>query len=316
MRYLLTILLTLYPCHLINAWGFWAHKHINRWAAFTLPSPMFTFYKHYLGYLTEQAVNPDKRRYVVEGEAEKHYIDVDHYVGKLQDLPRQWEQAVEKHTAAKLTAHGILPWHIYRVKKDLTLAFRNQSVEQILRLSADLGHYIADANVPLHTSENYNGQFTGQEGIHGLWEARLPELFSDSYNLFVGKATYVSDPKQRIWQTIEKAHEGVDSLLMLEKTLAGNFPAIQKFTFEIHGTSLRKVYSKDYARAYHTLLDGQVERQMQASIKMIGDFWFTCWIDGGQPDLDKLLAIPLSDVQFIEPLPDQSKLSIRQGCDG
>lgn len=52
------------------------------------------------------------------------------------------------------------------------------------KASADIGHYIADANVPLHTSENYNGQLTGQEGFHGFWETRLPELFIGSYSFF------------------------------------------------------------------------------------------------------------------------------------
>ncbi|MGC6428813.1 MAG: hypothetical protein ACON4Y_05945 [Flavobacteriales bacterium] len=61
---------------------------------------------------------------------------------------------------------------------------KNNKSEQILFICSDLGHYIADANVPLHTTINYDGQLTGQKGIHAFWESRLPELFSSEYNFF------------------------------------------------------------------------------------------------------------------------------------
>jgi len=178
-------------------WGFFVHKKINKHAVFTLPPPMFAFYKHYIHFLTENAVNPDKRRYVIEGEAPRHYIDIDHYGDSaLWEMPRYWRQAVELYDEEVLMQHGILPWHIYSMKHALTEAFRQKDVYRILKLSADIGHYIADANVPLHTSENYNGQLTGQEGIHGLWETRLPELFLDSYDFFTGRAAYINDPNK------------------------------------------------------------------------------------------------------------------------
>ena len=77
-------------------------------------------------------------------------------------MPRYWNEAVEQFTEDTLQAYGIVPYHINRVSRWLTKAFENKDAEQILRLSADIGHYIADANVPLHTTENYNGQLTGQ----------------------------------------------------------------------------------------------------------------------------------------------------------
>ena len=39
--------------------------------------------------------------------------------------------------------------------------------------SAIIGHYVADAHVPLHAVLNYNGQLTGQTGIHNRWEDEL-----------------------------------------------------------------------------------------------------------------------------------------------
>ena len=36
------------------------------------------------------------------------------------------------------------------------------------------------------------------------------------------------------------------------------------------------------------MLSGQVQRRMKASVKMVGDMWYTCWINAGQPDLNQI----------------------------
>ena len=61
----------------LTAWGFFAHRRINRLAVFSLPPEMIGFFKENIQFLSENAVNPDSRRYAVEGEAEKHFIDAD-----------------------------------------------------------------------------------------------------------------------------------------------------------------------------------------------------------------------------------------------
>ena len=48
-------------------------------------------------------------------------------------------------------------------------------------------------------------------------------------------------------------------------------------------------------KQYHEQLRGQVERQMRASVKMVGDFWYTCWVDAGQPDLRALAKYQLTE---------------------
>ena len=134
-------------------WGFWAHKRINRIAVFTLPNEMFGFYKHHIEYITANAVNPDKRRYSVADEAPRHYIDIDHYgVYPFDSFPRRWEDAVAKYSEDTLLAYGIVPWQVQRMTWWLTDAFKAREGAKILRLSTELGHYIADAHVPLHTT--------------------------------------------------------------------------------------------------------------------------------------------------------------------
>ncbi|MDX2304975.1 MAG: zinc dependent phospholipase C family protein [Microscillaceae bacterium] len=276
------------------SWGFFAHKLINRMAVFTLPPEMVGFYKFYLTYIEENAVNPDKRRYAVDGEAPRHYIDVDIYDPLYNDsavfkMPRYWKDAIATHTEDTLNAYGIAPWHIYSMKYRLTEAFRKKDAQEILRLSADLGHYIGDANVPLHTTSNYNGQLTNQIGIHGFWESRLPELYSDNYNFFVGKAKYLENPQLEAWNAVINAHLALDSVLDFERELTLEFPQDKKYTIDERAGLTIRTYARPFCQTYHNKLSGQVERRMRASIKMVGDFWYTCWVDAGQPTLDDLL---------------------------
>ena len=285
-------------------WGFYAHKKINYLAIFTLPEPLFGFYKENSYFLKEHAVDPDKRRYSVIGEAQKHFIDIDHYCNHADScnpfglMPRKWNDALEKFGDDTLQAYGILPWNINTMYYKLKKAFENKDKKRILRLSTELGHYIGDAHVPLHTTENYNGQMTNQVGIHGFWESRLPELFDGSYDFFVGDADYIESPLNKIWNVVETSHNALDSVLLFESQLNDEFREDQKYAYEERGVTLMRVYSEEYSLAYHNMLDGQVERRMREAIHTLGSFWYTAWVDAGQPNLIESDSLNLEELEL------------------
>lgn len=271
------------------SWGFWAHQRINRLAVFTLPPEMIKFYKKNIEYVTEHAIDPDKRRYASKGEAPRHYIDIDHYgVYPFDSLPRQWDEAVEKYTEDTLNAYGIAPWNIERFTRKLTRAFEEKNTRRILQLSADLGHYIGDGHVPLHTTKNYNGQLTNQKGIHGFWESRLPELFGDDYDYWVGKAQYLDNINEYTWKFILESASAVDSVLAMEQQVTAEFDSDQKYCYEQRGVITMKTYCEDFSARYGELMDGMVERRMRKAVLSVGSFWFTAWVNAGQPDLDTI----------------------------
>lgn len=285
---LLLVIFTLSASH-SPFWGFYAHSLINRQAVFSLPPEMMRLYKTEIESIEENAVNPDRRRYAVKGEAEKHYIDLDHYGDSAtHHLPDYWSEAIKKIPEDSLRAHGIGPWSAYQVFLNLSRAFEQKNKSAILRLSADLGHYLGDLNVPLHTTKNYNGQLTGQDGIHGFWESRVPELLAKNYSFWVGKAEYIEKPQMAIWDAVHEANKLVDSVLSTERELSLRFPQDQKYGYEERNGLTVRVYSAEFTRAYAAALDGQIERQMRKSIKMIADFWYTAWVNAGQPDLNQL----------------------------
>lgn len=271
------------------AWGFFAHKKINALAVFTLPPEMIGFYKKNISYLSENSVAPDRRRYAVKEEAPRHYIDLDEYGDSaVHKLPHNWQKAVVQFGEDSLMAKGIVPWRIVQMHAFLKEAFMLNDPAKILKISSELGHYVADAHVPLHTTSNYDGQLTGQAGLHALWESRLPELFFDDYDFFVGKASYLEDVPYHVWRAVARAHQAVDSVLTIEMELSKKF-GNKKYGFESKGKKTIKVVSKNYAAAYHKALNGMVEKQMRASVKMIGDLWYTAWVDAGQPNLKVLI---------------------------
>ena len=275
---------------LFGSWGFFAHQKINRLAVFTLPKGMIRFYKLNINYLTEHAVDPDKRRYADSLEAPRHYLDADHYgLRPFDSIPQKWADAVARIGKDTLEAYGTVPWTIERNYYALVKAFKERDSLKILRYSADLGHYVGDAHVPLHTTENYNGQLTGQTGIHGFWESRLPELFSGEYDFFVGRAEYIEHPLKKAWAIVQHTYSFKDSVLLIEARLNARFPKDRKYGFSQRNGRVEKQYSEEYARAYHDALNGMVEQQMRASILAIGSFWYSAWVDAGQPNLKNLI---------------------------
>jgi hypothetical protein len=186
--------------------------------------------------------------------------------------------------------HGILPYYLPTALNKLTKAFQERDVEKILRQSAEIGHYIGDAHVPLHTTKNYNGQLTDQVGIHAFWESRLPELFSeDEYDFFVGKAEYIDNPKDYFWDIVLKSHTHLNDVLNIEKDLSKTFPSDQQWCYDERLGKSIKIQCKEYSKAYHDAMKGMVEDRMTSAIQSVGSVWYTAWINGGQPNMKELM---------------------------
>jgi len=283
-------------------WGFYAHKKINNYAVFLLPPKMLVLYKSHIDFVTEHAVDPDMRRYAVAEEGARHYIDIDHY-GQypFDSLPRKWNAAATKFSEDSLQKYGIVPWWVQIMLHRLTDAFKGKNQAKILKLSAEIGHYIADAHVPLHVNSNHNGQYTNQQGIHGFWESRVPELLADKeWDFFIGKAEYVKNPASFIWQRVLESAAAADTVLRYEKELTTQFPADQKFSFENrNGVTIRQ-YSSAFTKAYDTKLKGMVERRMRMAIFSVASFWYTAWVNAGEPDLTELSSKEFSTDELKE----------------
>lgn len=338
-------------------WGFYGHRLINRVAVFSLPHPLFSFYKKNITAIQEISTAPDKRRYASPVEAVRHYMDLDHwkeydtemlrlpladvilYLGDiivdgdtihrgLVDRGEFTDWAVDHYLPMRdtiaahiyeviidgqirldtdgrdvvvidhLTEHGIVPYHLAWYQRRLTQAMRDQDIGNVVRLSAEMGHYIADAHVPLHTTKNYNGQLTGQDGIHAFWETRLPELFAEAeYDFFVEEASYIDNVDSFFWEIVLESHTMVDDVLSIERELRDTYAADAQYCYEIRGKQRLRVPCREYSAEYQRRMKGMVEQRMQSAISSVASSWYTAWIDAGRPLFYGLVELTEEDLQ-------------------
>lgn len=275
--------------HRAGAWGFYGHKMLTRMAVFTLPPEMITFFKKHIEYLVNHATDPDKRSHGVKGEAEKHYIDIDHWGDScFRVVPERWKDAVAKLTEDTLNKYGINPWWVEKMTWKLTQAFKDEDLNLILYYAANISHYIEDATVPLHTSQFYDGKTPEQKGVHALWESRVPELFAEKYNFFVGRAHYVKNFQDEAWQNIKLSHAQMDTVLNAFDYMRLNFPQDKMFVMENKGNVIKEQYSPEYCKEFTRRMNDMEERNMRRAILAVGSIWYSCWVNAGQPDLSRL----------------------------
>ena len=58
-----------------------------------------------------------------------------------------------------------------------------------------------------------------------------------------------------------------------------------KMEHEIRNERVVRTFSGHYAREYHEALNGMVEQRWRKSIHTVSSFWYSAWIDAGQPDI-------------------------------
>lgn len=275
-------------------WGFAPHRSIHAAAIQTLPPPLFAFFKFHGDWIEQHATDPDLRKHAVKGEAEKHYIDLDRYGNGVDEalavLPRSWRAACEEHGEENLRKHGIVPWSTLWSYRALTEAFAAQSPDLILRHAADLGHYLGDLHVPLHTTSNYDGQHSGQVGIHGLWETQVPAQFAQEWRwVALGRrAAYEGDWENRIWHTLAQSHREIPRIFAAEIAATEALGPHRKFAYVENGRIQQRMHSPDFCAAFHAALAGQIPHQAQSAAGTIGDAWFSAWVDAGSPPLPAL----------------------------
>jgi hypothetical protein len=278
-----------------GGWGFLVHRTINQLAVYRLPGPMRDFFWQNRAYLVQQAPRPDVRRNSDPQEAPRHFIDLEAYGDSAAwKMPLHWDDAVRQYTMDTLRKYGYVPYEVQRVKGLLTAAFRRRDRDSILYYSADLGHYVGDANVPLHSTINYDGQLTGQRGLHSLWESAVPDVAMDGWSLHDGhRAQYLEDPGAAIWSAVRRANGMVRDVVAEELEASKGMPDTVKYHKEQRNGREYRTYTRTFVQDYAARLGDKIHGQLLNSADLIADFWYTSWVDGGKPDLDSLLVTPL-----------------------
>lgn len=270
-------------------WGFWAHKEINKRAVHVLPKGLKEFFLKHREYVTEHAIDPDIRRSRGDTlEPYYHYLDIDYYgVYPFNELPRQYDAAVAKFGADTVLKQGVLPWRIAAYTDSLADAMRRNDEQRILHFAADIGHYVADAHVPLHTIVDYDGVRRGQKGIHKRWESELTERFGSAYRFPTSGAVYLNDPLKSAFDIILESYTYADSVFEADRKAVQTAPGAKTVKSIRRDGDTVFVYSEGYYEALKKFDVGLAERRMQKAVVAVASYWYTAWVRAGKPALLK-----------------------------
>lgn len=255
-----------------QAWGYDAHKTIMERAIGLLPSEIRRFFEQYKATLIERAIDPDT--WQVAGfndqEAPNHFLDLDwEGYGKYpySGLPREYSAAVAKFGTRRIRDNGTVPWRVEEMYGELRRAFESYERRgpfgrnDILFFSAWLTHYVSDAHVPFHAVLNYDGQLTGQHGIHSRFEAYLFERYRDQWTIAPKPIAAITNPRDYIFDVVLEGTQLVPPILKSD----------------LEAIAARDEYDDAYYAAFfkanRAVLERRLNESMAASAAMIAGAW-------------------------------------------
>ena len=273
------------PAH---AWGYEAHHFIMDKAIALLPAELRPLFEKNRAMVVERAIDPDTWRTAgFTEEPPNHFLDIDwEGFGKypFAGLPRGYDEAVAKFGKDRITQEGTLPWRTEEMYGNLRRAFEalgrgNEFARMdVLLLSAALTHYISDAHVPLHGVSNYNGQLSGQFGVHNRWETTLFERYRARFTIAPKPLPPITNPRDFVFDRVLEDSQLVPGLLKADADAIGT----------------RDVYDDAYYEAFFSAQRGVMEDRLNKSIAAVVAIVAGAWEAAGKP------AVPLNSSSTFE----------------
>jgi predicted AlkP superfamily pyrophosphatase or phosphodiesterase len=265
-------------------WGFTGHRMVADKAVRTLPDPLRRLFAANAAYLVEQAINPDLQR---SGPSDPdHFLDMDAFGAYPFDAISRVEAENLARFGKDAAAKGRVPWKIDEVYRGLVAAFRARDLPRVLERAGTLCHFVADAHVPLHATDNYDGQLSGQRGLHSRWESDLVERNRLPLEAAVAPAAALrlEDPVGLAFAVLR------DSYLHSLQVLAADRESVTGR--DLAETPEDDRYDDEYYTRMATRESARVAARLAASASATGSLWQSAWEEAGRPDLDEAYRVP------------------------
>jgi len=257
-------------CLLLSSWGSKGHKKISQNFAACLPARMSFLKPVWTNFIMTHASDADNRKSQDPDESPRHYIDIDSYTEFLQTgrISMDYDSLVDVHGYNFVIGEGVLPWATRITYDSLKSCFQRRDWNRSMLFAADLGHYVGDGHMPLHITNNYNGQMTGQTGIHSRYESSLISRYEAQINYPADSAQLIPDVQKYIFDNLYNNYRFIDSLLLADtyaKTIAG-------------GTG-----SETYYQTLWTKTGGFTVKLMSHASNALASLIYTAWVEAGSP---------------------------------
>jgi hypothetical protein len=282
------VVLTLLPAPAF-AWGLVGHRLIMARAIDLLPPELKPFFVKHRDEIVVRAVDPDTWRVAGWPENAHHFLDfgVPEY-GKppFTELPRDYDAALQKFGRSTLERNGLLPWRLAEFFGQLRRGFEGfgrQSAfatTDVILFSASMSHYIQDAHQPFHGTDNYDGQLTGQRGIHARFETNLIERFQSRLTLNPPAPKPITAPRDESFRVLIDSYDLVDGILQADKTAVAG----------------KETYDDDYYEKLFAAVKPVIDRRISAAISATASLIMGAWEAAGRPTLKLEDARPVEKV--------------------
>jgi hypothetical protein len=222
------------------------------------------------------ASTADSRKSYTPGESYKHYIDIDYYPEFFAGTLTHDRATLEaEYGAATVLDNGVLPWAIGETVVTLTRLFQAQKWDSAALTIADLAHYVGDANQPLHCTVNYDGQDTGNNGIHSRYESTMLGTYVGQLSTPVMAVTTYASAVDEAFDIITASWAGVSTILAADNTAKA-----------ASGNRYNSTYYASLWNSTHAL----TQTRMDTATVVCASLVYTAWLNAGQP------AVPGSSV--------------------
>ncbi len=250
-------------------WGRIGHNIINKNAVLCFPPEMSAF-KDWQTYLADHASDADNRKGQDPSESPKHFIDIDSYSEFVSNgaITQDFDSLVAMHGYNTVINNGVLPWAIIASFDSLTQQFKRKDWDKAKQTAADLGHYVADSHMPLHLTENYNGQYTNQRGVHSRYESSMIEKFESQITYSPDTAFYITNVPDFVFKYIYQNYNYVDSVLNADKTASS----------QTGSTS-----SDAYLSEFWNLTGNFTIQLFKSASGKLASLIYTAWKNAGEP---------------------------------
>ena len=252
------------------SWGASAHRLADDWAIGTLPPGLRNYFQSNHTFILDHSTDPEKWMKKDRYERMRHYIFLNKYgTFPYLELPHSYQAAVKKYGLGRITHNGVLPWQVGEYSLKLTNDFRKRDWEHVKLDAAALAFYVADAHDPLHTTENYNGQLTGQTGLERRFGTGLVDRYSHFFMYRPDSALKISDPTEYAFQMVLEAHTWVDQIILADLQALDSQPG----------------YTDNYYDRFYSRVGSTAMKEISTAAHDIGSYWYTSWVNAGRPEL-------------------------------
>ena len=267
---LVLLVLCLAPPVPALAWGPVAHDVVTTWAIQTLPPEIRSFFENNRQFLIQHANDPDALMKTDRYERMRHYIYLDKYgLFPYPTLPHDYLKAKEKFMTSRISRDGMLPWQVGEYSLRLTKAMKAGDWEEVRLDAAALAHYLADAHDPLHTTQNFDGQFTLQTGLSLRFDIHLFERYSKLFIMHPESADKIDDPTEYAFQRCLESNVWVDLILWSDLRAREGLPD----------------YNDEYFDRFYNRVGPTVVHEINEAAHDAGSYWYTAWLNAGRPQL-------------------------------